>query len=123
MVDHLVTLGLDVQSFGTPGKAAASYFLQVRDIGAAPPSGFVHCCMRGDGNAGIGTSQPDANRAIAQQAGDGAIPSETGGCTAPLQGSGAVREWADAGKAWCHPSMKHPIAVTLSENERASRNC
>jgi hypothetical protein len=53
-------LTIDVQSFGTMDNASASYFLQVRDIGAAPPNGFTHFFIRGDGNIGIGTSEPKA---------------------------------------------------------------
>jgi hypothetical protein len=49
---------LDVESFQTINNAIASYFLQVRDIDAAPPGGLVHFCIRGDGNVGIGTPSP-----------------------------------------------------------------
>jgi hypothetical protein len=47
---------IDVASFETTQNAQASYFLRVRDIGASslPP----HFLIRGDGNVGIGTSQP-----------------------------------------------------------------
>src|SRR5262245_58717794 len=48
-------LNIDVESFQTPANAKASHFLQVRDIGAAPPAGFTHFIIRGDGTVGIGT--------------------------------------------------------------------
>lgn len=51
-------LTVDVQSFGTEANAQASYFLQVRDIGAAPPNGLTHLLVRGDGYVGIGTPNP-----------------------------------------------------------------
>jgi hypothetical protein len=53
-------LTLDVESFGTAGNSQASYFLRVRDIGAAPPNGLTHFIIRGDGNVGIGTASPNA---------------------------------------------------------------
>lgn len=51
---------LDVESFVTPANANASYFVQVRDIEAAPPNGFTHFCIQGNGNVGIGTASPTA---------------------------------------------------------------
>ncbi|HYK35317.1 hypothetical protein [Alloacidobacterium sp.] len=57
-------ISVDVQSFLTFANSQASSFLQVRDIGAAPPGGFTHFIVRGDGNVGIATSQPAARLSV-----------------------------------------------------------
>ena len=60
---------LDVDSFQTINNAIASYFLQVCDIGADPPNGLTHFCIRGDGNVGIGTTGPLAALSVGTQIG------------------------------------------------------
>jgi hypothetical protein len=54
------SLTINVQSFGTFPNAVASHYIVARDIGAAPPNGFTHFIVRGDGNVGIGTATPSA---------------------------------------------------------------
>ncbi len=49
-------LSIDVQSFNTPANAAASFFFQVRDLGAS----FTPFIIRGNGNVGIWATAPQA---------------------------------------------------------------
>lgn len=53
-------LTVDVQSFGNIQNAKASHFFRVRDIRADPPNGKTHFIICGDGNVGIGTTNPNA---------------------------------------------------------------
>jgi Chaperone of endosialidase len=53
-------LSLDVASFTTQANAEASYFLRIRDVGAASPAFF----LRGDGRLGLGTNAPDRQLTI-----------------------------------------------------------
>jgi hypothetical protein len=57
---HISAMTIDVQSFGTINNAKDSHFLQIRDIGAAPPNGKTHFTIDGLGNVGIGTPNPSA---------------------------------------------------------------
>lgn len=61
---HIGAMTIDVQSFGNIDNARASHFLQVRDIGAALPDGATHFIIRGDGNVGIGATDPGAKLEI-----------------------------------------------------------
>jgi hypothetical protein len=54
------SLTITVQSFATGPNAQASHYILARDIGAAPPNGFTHFIVRGDGNVGVGTPDPSA---------------------------------------------------------------
>jgi len=50
-------LQIDAQSFVAPANLTASYFLNMRDVGAGGANRF---CVRGDGNVGINTGTPGA---------------------------------------------------------------
>ncbi|MBI3879082.1 MAG: formylglycine-generating enzyme family protein, partial [Verrucomicrobia bacterium] len=50
------TLSIDVDSFSNPSNASNSYFIRVQDLGA-PSTPFI---VRGDGNVGIGTGNPQS---------------------------------------------------------------
>jgi len=52
---------IDVSSFGTSANAANSNYFRVRDIGAGNAVQFI---IRGDGNVGIGTSNPTTKLAV-----------------------------------------------------------
>jgi hypothetical protein len=52
-------LQIDVQSFSTGANSAASYFLNMRDVGGGA-AGANKFCVRGDGNVGVGTGTPGA---------------------------------------------------------------
>ena len=65
----LRALTIDVESFVTGDNARASYFLQVRDIQAAPPNGRTFFFIRGDGNVGIGTNAPDRSLTVGNTVG------------------------------------------------------
>ena len=80
---------LDVESFQTINNAIDSYFLQVRDIDAAPPDGLTHFCIRGDGNVGVGTTSPNNQLALTAQASFGGNTSNTGSEPVEVQGPGA----------------------------------
>jgi hypothetical protein len=57
-------LQIDAQSFQTLANARASYFLQVRDVGAT--AGGPYFSIRGDGSIGIGTTDTGNQRLCVQ---------------------------------------------------------
>jgi hypothetical protein len=54
---------IDVQSFVNGPNLTASYFLNMRDVGAGG-GGNYRFCVRGDGNVGIGTGSPGAKLCV-----------------------------------------------------------
>ncbi|GAA4163220.1 hypothetical protein GCM10022217_31930 [Chryseobacterium ginsenosidimutans] len=52
---------IDVGSFGNPTNADNSHFFRVRDIGAGGNIPFI---IKGNGNVGIGSANPDAKLAV-----------------------------------------------------------
>src|SRR6185295_9874696 len=58
----IAAMSVDVDSFGTGPNSQASFFFRVRDIGAGPSTPFF---IRGDGNVGIGSVNPQAKLEVA----------------------------------------------------------
>jgi hypothetical protein len=81
-------LQIDVQSFVTEANAIASYFMNVRDVGAGPPGNYF--CIRGDGAVGVGTPTPGARLDVVGG----------GGLSVDLQVNGRLRSNNNDGGLW-----------------------